>query len=124
MTKKANVLIVEDDQWLAEQYVRILSAAGYTAEYVVDTLAAIEAIDEHLPDAIILDVFLTGPNAFTLLHELRSHVDLASIPVILCTNAADALASKEVATYGVSRVLDKSIMQPEDLIAALRKVLS
>lgn len=124
MTKQPNILIVEDDEWTAEQHVRILQTAGYRAEYVVHTLEAIEAIDSHPPDLIILDVLLTGQNAFTLLHELRSHADLAGIPVILCTNSADALADEDVAVYGVHLVLDKATMQPVDLIAAVKKVLS
>lgn len=123
MTKTPYVLIVEDDDWLAEQHIRTLSTAGIRAEYVPHALAAIDAIDSKAPDVIILDVLLAGPNAFTLLHELQSHADLASIPVILCTNSADQLADEDVAAYGVRRVLDKATMVPGDLIAAVKKVL-
>lgn len=121
--KKASILIVEDDEWVAEQHIRVLQTAGFRANYVVHTIDAIDAIDAHLPDAIVLDVLLTGQNAFTLLHELRSHADLAAIPVILCTNSADALADEDVAAYGVRQVLDKATMQPTDLVAAVKKAL-
>lgn len=123
MTKTPYVLIVEDDDWLAEQHVRTLGGAGIRAEAVPHALAAIDSIDHTLPDALVLDVLLAGPNAFTLLHELQSHADLASIPVILCTNSADQLASEDIAAYGVARVLDKSTMLPGDLVAAVKKVL-
>ena len=123
MTKIPYVLIVEDDQWLAEQHIRTLSGAGVRAEYVPHALAAIDSIDSNAPDAIVLDVLLAGPNAFTLLHELQSHADLAAIPVILCTNSADQLASEDVAAYGVQRVLDKATMVPGDLVTAIKKVL-
>ncbi len=124
MTKHPTILIIEDDEWTAEQHIRVLKTAGYHAEYVTHAPEAIEAIDAHPPDLIILDVLLTGQNAFALLHELRSHADLAVIPVILCTNSADALADEDVAFYGVRQVLDKATMQPADLIAAAKKVLS
>jgi CheY-like chemotaxis protein len=123
MTKAKNVLIVEDDEWVAEQHIRVLETAGYKAQYVTNALDAIESVDTRLPDVIVLDVLLTGQNAFTLLHELRSHADLAGIPVILCTNSADALPSEDIAVYGVRQVLDKTTMQPDDLIAAVKKVL-
>ena len=123
MTKQPYVLIVEDDEWLAEQHVRTLAGAGIRAEAVPHALAAIDSIDQVLPDALVLDVLLVGPNAFTLLHELQSHADLASIPVILCTNSADQLAEEDVKAYGVTRVLDKATMVPSDLIAAIKKVL-
>ena len=72
---------------------------------------------------IVLDVLLPGPNAFVFLHELRSHPDLAGVPVLLCTNSADQIAEEDVKAYGVVRVLDKTTMIPADLVAAIRKIL-
>jgi CheY-like chemotaxis protein len=123
MTKIPTVLIIEDDEWLAEQHIRTLGSVGIRAEYVPHALAAMDAIDSSQPDVIVLDVLLAGPNAFTLLHELQSHTDLAGIPVILCTNSADQLIDEDVRAYGVRQVLDKATMLPEDLVAAVKKVL-
>ena len=123
MTKTPFILIVEDDTWLAEHYVRILQAVGMTANVVPHALAAIDAIDERLPDVLLLDVLLAGPNAFTLLHELHSHEDLAAIPVILCTNSADSLVAEDLEVYGVRAVLDKATMQPSDVVAAIKRIL-
>ncbi|HEY5695208.1 MAG TPA: response regulator [Candidatus Saccharimonadales bacterium] len=121
MTKTPFVLIVEDDNWQAEQYVRTLSDAGIRAEVAPHALAAIDAVDVALPDAIVLDVLLAGPNAFTLLHEFRSHTDLAGIPVILCTTIADQLSEEDLKVYGVRQVLDKTKMVPADLVVAIKK---
>jgi CheY-like chemotaxis protein len=123
MTKTPYILIVEDDAWLAEQHTRTLAGAGIRAESVPHALAAIDAIDSNTPDAIVLDVLLAGPNAFTLLHELQSHPDLAGIPVILCTNSAEHIAKEDVGAYGVKSVLDKTTMTPGDLVTAIKRVL-
>lgn len=123
MTKKPYVLIVEDDEWLAQQFMRTLQGSGMETGRAPHALAAIDMIDERLPDGIVLDVLLPGANAFTLLHELRSHADLAAIPVILCTNNADRLCEEDVAAYGVQRILDKTTMHPDELAAAIKRVL-
>ena len=123
MSKKPFVLVVEDDEWMARQHVRTLESFGMRAEYVGHALAVMEAIDIRMPDVIVLDVLLPGPNAFTLLHELRSHTDLAAIPVILCTNSAESLVKNDLSAYGVKAVLDKTLMQPRDLAAAVKRVL-
>lgn len=123
MTKPPHVLIVEDDDWLADQYVHTLKRGGIRANAVGHALAAIDAIDTLPPDVLVLDVLLPGPNAFTLLHELRSHSDLAAIPVILCTNSADRIADEDLAAYGVVELLDKSTMAPQELLAAIKRVL-
>lgn len=123
MTKKSSILVVEDDTWLAEQHVRILEYAGYTALHVDKAMLAMDAFDVNVPDAVILDVFLTGQNAFTLLHEMRSHSDLAAVPVIVCTSSAGDLSLDTLRPYGVKIVLDKTTMHPEDVVAAVKKVL-
>lgn len=118
-----SVLIVEDDEWLAEQHQRVLNIAGYKTSIALHAIAAIQAIDDVHPDVIILDVLLTGNTAFALLHELQSYGDTGNIPIILCTNLASELSIDNLKPYGVRRILDKTTMAPDDLVAAVRNVL-
>lgn len=118
------ILIVEDDEWLAEQHARVLTMAGYKISVALHALAAIQAVDTICPDAIVLDVLLTGSTAFALLHELQSYSDTGDIPIILCTNLASELSMDELEPYGVKLILDKTTMVPDDLIVALKGVLS
>lgn len=117
------VVVVEDDAWLAEHYVRVLRREGYEPYHAAHALGAIDTIDSVKPHAVLLDVLLTGTTALTLLHELRSHPDLAEIPIVLATNIADQIELDDVASYGVRRILDKATMHPEDITAAIRSVL-
>jgi DNA-binding response OmpR family regulator len=117
-----NIVIVEDDAWLAEHYSRVLEQEGYHPTAVTHAAAAIDEIDALQPVAIILDVLLTGSTAMVLLHELQSYRDTALIPVILCTNMGSDLQLDDFKDYGVQKILDKSTMLPEDLVAAIRSV--
>jgi CheY-like chemotaxis protein len=121
---KPSVLLVEDDAWFAEQQVRVLSGAGFSVRHAADGLAAIEAIDESVPDVIVLDVFLPGPNGLALLHEMQSYTDLGVIPVVVCTSSAADVPADGLGPYGVRRMVDKCTMQPNDLVAAVKAVLS
>ncbi|HEU4830667.1 MAG TPA: response regulator [Candidatus Saccharimonadales bacterium] len=123
MTSK-RVLIVEDDSWLAQQHQRVLRAAGFEATISPNALSAISAVDEHHPDVIVLDVLLTGSTAFALLHELQSYGDTGDIPIILCTSLASDLEQENLSAYGVKKVLDKTTMVPDDVVAAVRSVVS
>lgn len=120
--KKPLVLIIEDDAWLVEQFKRVLSDE-YNVKDTTNAWAAIDLIDELKPEAIILDVLLTGSTAFALLHELQSYGDMGMIPVILCTNLAAEMSVDNLKPYGVVRVLDKTSMHPDDLKTAIRSVL-
>ena len=114
------VVVVEDDVWLAEHYLRVLRRAGYETYHAAHTLGAIDMVDDVRPHAILLDVLLTGTTALALLHELRSHPDLADIPVVLATNLADQISIEDMKSYGVVRILDKATMHPEDIVAGIR----
>lgn len=118
------VLLIEDDHWLAEGMVSRLQAAGYEVVHVAHGYAAIQAIDTQRPDVLVLDVLLAGTTAFALLHELQSYTDTASIPVILCTNLAEQFDAKKLESYGVRRVLDKTTMEPDDVVVAVKAVLA
>ncbi len=121
--KKPLILIVEDDAWTAEQHARMLEKAGYATRISPHAIDAIVAVDEIRPDAIVLDVLLTGSTAFALMNELQSYSDTGSIPIILCTNLAPEISIDDVRPYGVKRILDKATMEPDDLPAAVRSIL-
>lgn len=117
------VLIVEDDEWLAEQFARALKKENYHTEIALHALSAIDMIDKINPNVIILDVLLTGSTAFTLMHELQTYDDTSKIPIIICSNLASELTIENLKPYGVRRILDKALMKPSDLIAAVKSVL-
>lgn len=120
---KLKVVVVEDDVLLAKHMIRTLNKAGYMTHYAAHALDAIDVIDDVMPDAIFLDILLTGSTGIVLLHELQSHSDLAKIPVIVCTNLVNNTSLEELYPYGVRRVLDKATMTPSDIPAAVRGVL-
>ncbi len=114
----ARVLLVEDDQWVVDCYRLWLSADGHSVRYCRDAQAAIDMIDDNPPDVIVLDLFLPFANGIQLLQTLRSHSDLAAIPVILCSSALPENLP-DMTPYGVRHVLDKARLVP----AAMRQVV-
>ena len=117
------VLVIEDDQWFSALFKKTLENAGYTVGTARNAIEGMKQIDAHNPDAIILDFFMPGPNAMVLLHELQSYTDTAKIPVIFCTNSATDIPVQSVNAYGVKVILDKTLMHPDDIVAAVRRVL-
>ena len=123
MKQRASVLIIDDDQWLSAQFERILTRAGFVVHTALNALDGMAAIDTHKPQAIILDIFMPGPNGIVLLHEIRSHSDLAQIPIIVCSNSASEVPHGDLTAYGVRTVLDKTTMQSDDIVAAVKRAL-
>jgi DNA-binding response OmpR family regulator len=119
----ANVLLVEDDPWIADCYTQWLAAGGHAVRVSRDCQAALDAVDESQPDVIILDLLLPHANGVQLLHALQSHGDLAGIPVILCSSSLpDGLP--DLTAYGVRRAVTKASLTPGGLRAEVREVLA
>ena len=116
------VVLIEDEPWLAELFAQELQAAGMDVAIAMHATAAMARIDEQVPDCIVADMLLTGSTVLTLLHELQSHPDTKSIPIVLCTNTADQLNEASLRSYGVRRVLDKTTIEPLDIAAAVKAV--
>lgn len=119
------ILLVEDDSWLADIEARELELAGFEVLVVPHALAAVDFIDRGLtPDAIVLDVLLTGSTGFALLNELRSYEDTRDIPVVLCTNIAEQFELSRLKQYGIVGVVDKTTVKPGSLGYILKKELA
>lgn len=118
-----HVLVIEDDQWFLSLLKKTLEREKFIVATASNTIEAMAAINEKVPDVIILDFFMPGPNALVLLHELQSYSDTAKVPVVLCTNNASDVPKDSISSYGVAAILDKTTMHPDDVAAALRRVL-
>ncbi len=84
--KNAEILIVEDEQHLADGLRFNLEAEGYLVECVSDGEAALELLlaeESHRFDAIILDVMLPGMDGFEVASNLRQAGKF--IPVLMLT---------------------------------------
>jgi len=123
MTKVNNVLLVEDDTWQAEHFERQLQQHGYRVTLAGSAQEAIHQVDMARPDVIVLDLMLPGTNGIAVLHELRSYADTGLIPVIMCSSIANNLSREQLSAYGVVSIIDKTTIQPDELVVAVRGAL-
>ncbi|MGB4420717.1 MAG: response regulator [Candidatus Saccharimonadales bacterium] len=123
MKKNKRVLIVEDDTWLSDNYVRYFDKQGFKTQVVNNAQLAINAIDDFKPKIVILDFLLPDGNALPLLHEINSYTDISSTIIILCSNLAKDLSIDDLSAYGVKKIIDKTTMQPNDLVNAVNGLI-
>lgn len=94
----------------------------YTVSKFTNIFDATQAINQSLPDLIILDILLSGPDGFSLLNELMTYNDTATIPIIVVSSLD--LNQQNLAHYGVVRVFRKEIMTPLQLSSAVQEILA
>ena len=116
------LLIVEDDKNWADILGKFAVDVGAEYRVAVSGGQAIEIIDDWQPDALILDMLLAGETAIALLNELRSYADLASLPIVVCTNIDVRMG--DLRPLGVKAILNKTSMRPNEARAIFREVLN
>ena len=79
------IFCVEDDSSIRDLMLYTLNASGFEATGFSDGTALFEALVQHRPQLIMLDIMLPGEDGISLLKRLRGNAATAAIPVIMAT---------------------------------------
>lgn len=90
LPSEATVLVIDDDQSVRELLRRTLEMEGYKVLTAIDGNQGLEMAENHLPDAITLDVVMPGgKDGWQVLHELKESPRTQAIPVIMVSVMAE-----------------------------------
>jgi len=116
---KKRILIVEDNESLAEVLNDNLAFEGFDVRCVTDGTLAIEQSKEFSPDLVLLDIMLPGKDGFEICQTLRRQ---GRVAILMLT----AKAQKDDRVRGLTLGADDYITKPfdlEELIARIHAVL-
>ena len=77
------ILIIEDDQIVANVYRNKLAVEGYQAEVAPDGETGLKVMRSFKPDLIVLDLMLPGISGVDVIKEIRSEPEFLKVPVIV-----------------------------------------
>ena len=117
-TASAKILVVEDEQHLADGLKFNLDAEGYEADVVDTGEAALERLLASAPayDLVVLDVMLPGKDGFAVVSELRAARQF--VPVLMLT----ARGRPEDVLKGFAAGADDYLPKPTELAILLARV--
>ncbi len=119
MSKKLNLLIVDDDMELCSMLGEYLTPEGFDVDSVHDGKSGAQKVIEGSYDAMVLDVMLPELNGFEVLKAIRGHSD---IPVLMLTARGDDVDRIVGLEIGADDYLPKPF-NPRELVARLRAIL-
>src|ERR671922_1134364 len=113
------VLVVEDDEEIAQALQRSLRMEGYDVRVSGDGVDALDQAHAFLPDLVVLDLGLPRLDGIEVARELRARDD---VPILVLT-ARDAVESR---VEGLDSGADDYLVKPferDELLARLRALL-
>ncbi|MGQ7958231.1 response regulator [Pseudomonas sp. SP16.1] len=119
MADGQRVLVVDDDAEVRQLLLDYLGNHGYAVSACADSTALRQALQDGLPDLILLDVGLPGEDGLSLARFLREHHDLPVIMISGAGSPVDRIVGLEV---GADDYLAKPF-DPRELLARVKTVL-
>lgn len=87
--KKKKILVVDDDAAIRQLLETKLVARGMTVLLAANAKECLEQIQDSLPDLILLDVQMPGPDGLSLLQKLKKKEGTQHLPVIMISAAGN-----------------------------------
>jgi two-component system cell cycle response regulator len=112
MKNKSTILVV-DDEPDARRNLEVLFIQSYHLAFATSANEALRKASEIVPDLILLDTTLPGPDGFDACRQLRALPVVADIPIILLLPLDDLLSRLKGIEAGADEVVGKSASHTE-----------
>jgi len=113
--RQSTVLVVEDDETVAEIYRLALERAGYEVVVARDGIECLEKAAASRPDLIFLDIRMPRMDGIEALRLLAERSDLETMPVVMLSNFDDPALVKAARDLGAKEYLVKAGLNPAEL---------
>lgn len=115
------VLIIEDEPFISELYIRSLSKAGYDVTVIVDGQEALQAAQTDNYDVILLDIMLPNLTGTEILHRLRDVRETPNLhaKIIVTTNLELAEEGRAAIEAQADGYIVKAEITPKELVTFL-----
>jgi len=121
---KKKILIVEDDNFVAEVYSTKLLEMGHEVQVAQNGREGLDLIKKSRPDLILLDIIMPVMGGLEMLEELRKEEsEIPKIPIILLTNVGEKESVQQARNLGADDYLIKSHFTPAEVIEKINSVL-
>jgi two-component system response regulator MtrA len=113
---RPRVLVVDDDQALAEMLGIVLRGEGFEPSFVSDGDAALGAFRREKPDVVLLDLMLPGTDGIEVCRQIRAE---SGVPIVMLTARNDTVD----VVLGLESGADDYVVKPfkpKELVARVK----
>ena len=118
-----NILLIEDDPFLAEIYAAKFRDANFEIEVAADSILGISKTKEKKYDLILLDIVIPNINGFEVLRSLKNDPEVKNIPVVILSNLGEEENVKKGLSLGAEAYYIKAHYTPTEVVAKVKEIL-
>jgi CheY-like chemotaxis protein len=113
--KDYTILIIEDDYYVRELYLRVLKATGFNVFTAANGQEGFQLATQHQPNLVLLDIMLPGKNGLAVLRQLKDDDQTKSTSIIVLTNLGQESIIKDAMSAGAEAFFLKPEVDPYEL---------
>ncbi len=121
--RRFRILAVDDHPDTLTMIVRALEQEQYIVSQAANGPAALQMIDEQMPDLVVLDYKMTGMDGMAVMKALRAKPETHTLPVLMLTAMTDEPSTRAGFEAGVTDYVTKPFSVPQ-LTARVRACLT
>ena len=119
--RRSRVLVADDTESIRSLFRKLLIADGHEVVSANDGAAALDAVQEHMPDVILLDITMPRMDGLEVCRRLKADPATRLTPVVLVTGQADLSDRIRGIEAGADEFLSKPV-HPHELRARVRSL--
>ncbi len=118
-----SVLVVDDEPNIVLSIKFLMKQQGYEVRTASNGEEALQALDEKVPDLILLDVMMPKPDGYEVCQRIRATAKWRAIPVIMLTAKGREVEREKGFAMGADDYITKPFATQE-LVAKVQAILS
>ncbi|OIO46449.1 MAG: response regulator [Parcubacteria group bacterium CG1_02_37_51] len=119
MAKK--ILIMEDEDTLANMYKLKFEKSGYQVILADNGEAGLVLVKEEKPDLVLLDIIMPKIDGFVVLERMKQDQEIKNIPVFMLTNLGQAEDIEKGKDLGANGYYVKANLTPGELVIKINQ---
>jgi two-component system response regulator MtrA len=119
MARQLRILVVDDDPAMVGAITALVGTEGHQVITAYDGLTAVRRYREELPDIVLLDLAMPGPDGFTVAGQIRAQGDA---PIVVVSGESSEAAKVRALGIGADDYLVKPFGRAE-LLARIAAVM-
>jgi twitching motility two-component system response regulator PilH len=118
----STVLVVEDSMTQRAMITDLLKGSGLNVTIASDGVEALEKIEGHSPDLVVLDIVMPRMNGYEVCRQIKANPKTQNIPVVMCSSKGEEFDRYWGMKQGADAYIAKPF-QPTELVGTVKQLL-